>query len=200
MSEPQLTTAGALAERLGATLRGAPDVGISCIESLDRAGPDTLSFIRDDRNLEAWRASRCAAAFISATVAANVSADEPALKSRALIVVDDPDLAMIKILELLAPRPHHPRGVSPGATVDPSATVAPDVSIATGVVIGPRAVIGNRSQVGTGASVTDSVLISDCEIGANAVVTDSILSPGGKVAEGARVDGRVLGKNEVVDA
>ena len=75
-----------------------------------------------------------------------------------------------------------------------------DCEIRTGARIGPRAVIGNRSQVGTGASVTDSVLISDCEIGANAVVTDSILSPGVKVAEGARVDGRVLGKNEVVDA
>ena len=75
-----------------------------------------------------------------------------------------------------------------------------DCEITTGARIGPRAVVGNRSQVAAGASITNSVLISDCEIGENASISDSILSPGVKVAANARVEGRVLGKNEVVDA
>lgn len=75
-----------------------------------------------------------------------------------------------------------------------------DNEIASGAKIGPRAVVGNRSKVATGAQITNSVLISDCEIGENAVVTDSILSPGVTIAPNARVGNRVLGKNEVVDA
>ncbi len=75
-----------------------------------------------------------------------------------------------------------------------------DCEIATGAKIGPRVVVGNRSKIGTGAEISNSVLISDCEIGEGAVVTDSILSPGVRVAPGARVGERVLGKNEVVDA
>ncbi|MDQ2701197.1 MAG: NDP-sugar synthase [Actinomycetota bacterium] len=75
-----------------------------------------------------------------------------------------------------------------------------DSEIATGAKIGPRAVIGDRSRVGPGAEISNSVLISDCQIGENATVTDSILSPGVKVAAGAKVVGQVLGKNEVIDA
>lgn len=75
-----------------------------------------------------------------------------------------------------------------------------DCEIATGAKIGPRVVVGNRSKIGTGAEISNSVLISDCEIGEGAVVTDSILSPGVRIAPGMRVGERVLGKNEVVDA
>jgi len=70
--------------------------------------------------------------------------------------------------------------------IDPSAT------------IGPRAVIGDRSVVGPGAEVTNSILISDCEIGEEAVVRGSILSAGVKVNSNSRVGDSVLGKNEVV--
>jgi mannose-1-phosphate guanylyltransferase len=75
-----------------------------------------------------------------------------------------------------------------------------DCEIATGAKLGPRVVIGNRSKIAAGAEISNSVLISDCEIGEGAVITDSILSPGVHVAPGARVGQRVLGKNEVVDA
>jgi len=78
--------------------------------------------------------------------------------------------------------------------------VGTDCEITTGARIGPRAVIGNRSQIGAGASIVDSVLISDCQIGENAVISGSILSPGVQVAAGARVENMVLGKNELVSA
>jgi len=78
--------------------------------------------------------------------------------------------------------------------------VGTDCEITTGARIGPRAVIGNRSQIGAGASIVDSVLISDCQIGENAVISGSILSPGVRVAAGARVENMVLGKNELVSA
>lgn len=78
--------------------------------------------------------------------------------------------------------------------------VGTDCEITTGARIGPRAVIGNRSQISAGASIVDSVLISDCQIGENAVISGSILSPGVRVAAGARVENMVLGKNELVSA
>jgi mannose-1-phosphate guanylyltransferase len=85
-------------------------------------------------------------------------------------------------------------------TNDQGMHIGLDCEITTGAKIGPRAVIGNRSMVGKGAEITDSVLISDCEIGEYAVVSESILSPGVKIAPGARVGNRVLAKNEVADA
>jgi UDP-3-O-[3-hydroxymyristoyl] glucosamine N-acyltransferase len=165
VTDAVLTTAADLAQRLGASLLGAPAVRIGGVDTLERAGADTLSFIRDERNLAAWRNSRCAAAFISADVAASIPADEPALRERALIVVKDADLAMVSVLELLAPRPHHPSGISPDATIDPSATLGPDVAIGPGVIIGPRAAIGARTIIHA-----NSVISAEARVGAGCVL------------------------------
>lgn len=158
------TTASDLAQRLGASLRGAPDARIAGIDTLDRAGAETLSFIRDDRNLAAWRASKCAAAFVSTQLAASIPADDPALVERALIVVKDADLAMVRVLELVAPTPHHPTGVSPDASIDPTATLAPDAIVGRGAVIGPRAVIGAATIIHP-----NCVISADARIGARCV-------------------------------
>ena len=91
--------------------------------------------------------------------------------------------------------------VRTGAETNPEGMyIGSDCEIATGAKVGPRAIIGNRSILDSGSSVSNSVLISDCEVGSGAVVIDSILSPGVRVKGGVRVEGRVLGKNEVIDA
>ena len=47
-------------------------------------------------------------------------------ENRALIVVEDADLAMVRLLETLAPKAEPPRpGTHPSAAIPPSATVAP---------------------------------------------------------------------------
>ncbi len=170
MSEAVLTTAGALSERLGASIRGDSAARISHIESLDRAGPETLSFVRDKRNLAAWRESACTAALVSAEVAANVAPEDPALRHRALIIVEDADLAMISILEQLAPQSTPLAGVSSGARIDPSATLAPDVSVDHGAIIGPR------SSIGAGARIHANVVIgADVRIGVNCVLHPGVV-------------------------
>ena len=173
MTDAALTTSGDLAQRLGASLRGDSNARIADIESLGSAGPQTLSFIRDDRNLDAWRTSKCAAAFVSAEVAAGVAPDDPALQGRALIIVKDPDLAMVSVLELLAPRPHHPTGISPHAEIDPSATLGAGVVVARGAVIGPRVSIGAGTIIHANCSISaDARIGARCVLFAGVVIMD----------------------------
>lgn len=74
-----------------------------------------------------------------------------------------------------------------------------DCEIDSSATIGPRAVVGNRTSIGSGARISGSVLISDCEIGDGAVVEDSVLSAGVRISQGVHVGNTVLGKNEVVN-
>ena len=83
-------------------------------------------------------------------------------------------------------------------TSDDGVFIGSDCEIDPGAKIGPRAVIGDRSRVGSGAEITESVLISDCDIGPDALVQRSILSAGVEVTPNSRVEDAVLGKNEVV--
>ncbi len=84
------------------------------------------------------------------------------------------------------------------ATSEDGVFIGSDCEIDPGAKIGPRAVIGDRSRVKSGAEITESVLISDCDIGENATVNASILSAGVQVTPNSRVGDAVLGKNEVV--
>lgn len=193
----------ALAELLGAPILGSPDIIVTGVDTLDKAGPQTLSFVRDTRRLAEWRSSRCGAALVARDVASQVNPDDPGLAGRAIIVVDDPDLAMITLLKAITPAPHQAPGVHPAAIIDPTATIGEGVSVGPGVVVGPRAVIGAgvtlqaNCYIGAAACVGDRTffhpsvtLLDRCTIGADCIVHSGVVigadgfgyrpAPGGK--------------------
>ena len=96
------------------------------------------------------------------------------------------------------------RLIDPDAEVDETATVSGPALIEAGVRIGPEAVVGPRAVVGpsceieAGATVSSSVLLSECRVGEGAEVRGAIAGDGARVTAGAKIgDGSVLGTGEM---
>lgn len=145
-------SSGELAALLGAELLGRPDVAITHIDALERATPGALTFIRNARYSRAWADSKASAALVTRDVPlANLESeldDGPFHGPRALLIVSDADLAMVKALEFFAAKPAPPvPGVHPAAVVDPAAKVAATASIGPCCTVGAGAVIGEASRL-----------------------------------------------------
>jgi len=161
---PPQPTSGALAAMLGGELVGPPDLVITSVDAIDKAGPGGLTFIRAERYADRWASSRASVALVTRGLA--VRGHDP--EKRALIYVDDADLAIARLLEHFAPPPPtFPPGIHPTAVVDPSATVAPTAHIGPHCVVGPGAVIGDGA-----------VLLAQCYVGPAARIgARSVLHP-----------------------
>lgn len=174
--------AGALAQMLGGQLIGAPDVVLSTVSGIEAAGPEALTFIRSARYAALWANSRAGAAVVTRGV--EVPGHDPS--TRALIIVDDADLAMIRLLHMVAERlPRHQpgKGVHPTAVIDPTARVADTARVGALCVIGPGTVVGEHTvlhprvtlgamvRVGERAELHPGVVVYDgCSVGTRSII------------------------------
>lgn len=154
---PTNLTTGSIAASLSAQLVGAADLPIQRLNSIDVAAPGDLTFIRSTKFANRWAASRATAALVTRGV--EVPTHDPT--TRALLIVDNADLAMIPLLRLFAPpAPPLPPGVHPSAVVDPSAVIG------KGVHVGPLCLIGPNSRISDGCVLTSHITVgADVTIG-----------------------------------
>lgn len=175
----KLQTAGELAAHLGAELVGFAGAAISGVESLDRARNGQLTFIRSPKFAAQFAESHASVALVTR----GVIVPPFDVASRALIVVDDADRAMLAVLRLLDVRTEPLAGIHPSAivasdaTIDPTAHIGPHVSIGARCVIGARAAIhagarlGSAVRIGAGTTISANVCIMDrCVIGSGCIV------------------------------
>ncbi|WP_372865880.1 UDP-3-O-(3-hydroxymyristoyl)glucosamine N-acyltransferase [Pseudomonas sp.] len=168
-------TLGQLAERLGATLRGAADQVISGLATLQEAGPDHLSFLANPQYRKYLADCRAAAVLLTA-------ADADSYSGNALVVAN-PYLAYAQLSHLFDRKPQAAAGVhatawvADEAQVDASASVGAyavierGARIGAGVTIGAHCVIGARSQIGEGGWLAPRVtLYHDVRIGKRVVI------------------------------
>ena len=125
----------------------------------------------------------------AAVVAAKSPTPSGAFK--ALILVDDPRLALARLTALFDPGPAYEPGVHP------TAVVAPDALIGEGVSIGPYAVVGARSRIGAGTVILPQVTVgADVEIGAQC-----LFHAGVRIGDRVRVgNGVIIHANAVIGA
>lgn len=64
--------------------------------------------------------------------------ETPAESFKAIIVVDDPRLALARLTALFDPGPVHSAGIHPTAVIAPDSTLGEGVSIGAYAVVGPR--------------------------------------------------------------
>jgi len=166
---PPLTT-GKLAAELGAALSGPADTAISSAESLDRAGAGHITFIRSAKFAKAWPTSAASAALVTRGIELPAG-DGPA---RAVLTVADADMAMIRVLELLAPPSVVPEpGVHPTAAIDPAATVHPSAHVGPHASIGPGTSVSRGAVLHAGVRLGAGVSIgAHTTLHANVVVQD----------------------------
>jgi UDP-3-O-[3-hydroxymyristoyl] glucosamine N-acyltransferase len=129
---------GELAERLGGTLDGDPEVEITGVAGIREAAPGDLTFLANPRYAAHVRETRA-----SALLLGNGPAGNHLGISIPRILVDDPYQAFIAAARLFRP-PSPP----PPPGVHPTAVVAPDVVLGEGVSVGPQAVIDAGARIG----------------------------------------------------
>jgi UDP-3-O-[3-hydroxymyristoyl] glucosamine N-acyltransferase len=122
----------------------------SGLDSLTRAGPDSISFCAGRDYLADLGATRAGACLVPAALADHVPEGAWAL------VTPQPHAA----LALLAEYFHKPRQLEPDApAVHPSVRLESGVILAPGVVIGQGAMIGAGTRIGAGAVIGPGVAI-----------------------------------------
>jgi len=143
---------------------------ITGVGSLADAGATEVSFITSDAFLKALAGTRAAA------VVANKRVHLPVNLPAPVLVVDNADLGIARILEFFRPAaPGQPAGIDPGARVAPSAVVGDGASVGFNVFIGERARIGRRTILHPGVYVGDDTVIGDdCRIFPNVVLRERL--------------------------
>ncbi len=160
-------------------LVGNPELILTELASIEDGSPGSLTFIRSKNFANLWSDSSCSAALVTQGV--DVPGHDP--ETRALIFVPDADIAVIKILEAIKPKPS-----APGVGIHPSATVHPDAQIHPEASIGPGCVVCQGAAIASGV-----VLVANAYIGQDAQIgQDTILHPGVVVGDRCVVGDRGL--------
>ncbi len=163
---PTLTT-GAVAQMLGAELRGPADTVLARPGTLEDADERTLTFVRDAAYLRAFVECPAPAAVVERTLSLDTLPEH-----KCAILVDDPDVAMLCLLEAinaqLGPPPQP--GVHITAAVDPSASIHPTAHIGPGCVVEAGSMIGARTVLHARV-----VVARRCTIGEDCVVHPGVV-------------------------
>lgn len=161
-----------LATLVDARIVGDPESSVECVDSIERAGPEAITFFAD-RKL-APQLSHCTAGAVLLR-----DQDESRYDGNRLLV-DDPYAAYATIARTLHPDPQVSAGIHESATIHPGASIDASACIGAQAVIGEGVVIGPRVLVGAGVVIEPGVSIgADTRIGANSVI-------GGAAALGER--------------
>jgi UDP-3-O-[3-hydroxymyristoyl] glucosamine N-acyltransferase len=170
-----------LVERFGGQLVGDPDIEVTAIAPLDRAGASDISFLSNSK-------LRALAAQSQATALILSPQDEPAVAATyegARIITSNPYAYFARTSQYLvslaeaAPAPgiHQTAAVHESAHVDPTAHIGPHVTVEAGAMIKAGAVIdagcyiGREAVVGEGTHFFANVTFhARCVIGARGII------------------------------
>ncbi len=164
---------GELAQRLGCSVRGDPEIRIARVNTLEHARPGEISFLSNAKY--SAQLEHCQA---SALILAPADAEKTALPA---LLVERPYLAFAYVSQWLNPVAACTAGIHPSAvvegTVHPSAHIGPhvyigaDAVIGAGVVVGANTVIERGVKIGSGSRIYSNVTIyAQCEVGQNCVI------------------------------
>ncbi len=134
-----------LARLVQGRVRGEPGFVVTRANSLDRAGPQDITYVAGGRHLPQLADTRAGAVLLTETDAAQFSGN--------VIIVSNPHLAFARICDHL-----HPLSI-PATGVHPSAVVATDARIAPTAVIGPMAVIESGAVIAAGTWVGPGCIV-----------------------------------------
>lgn len=143
-----------IAERVHGELIGPGDLQIRGVNQIDAATEWEITFIGTSVYAKRWADSKASAALVNKNIAL-----EPGF-GRALVRVEDADLAMAVVLELFAPSlPRPPEGVHGLATIDSTASLGRNVRIGAHVYVGSHTRIGEHCVIHPHVTILDHVTI-----------------------------------------
>lgn len=172
MSSDPVFTVEALAEKVRGKLVGNGGTRIRGLAPLAEAGPEELSLFADPRYRAALERTRAGALVTRETLS---SPNVPQ------IVVDEPFLALARLVDLFYPRREIDPGIHSSAHVSESAHIGGHVRVAPFAHVGDGARVGDRTVLHCGVFVGEGSSIGD----------DCVLWPNVVVRDGCRLGSRV---------
>jgi UDP-3-O-[3-hydroxymyristoyl] glucosamine N-acyltransferase len=148
------------------------ETSILGVSSLDEADMGDLAYVDDDRFIETACASRAAAFLVGHEIAG---------MDRPHVVVPDPRLAFVRVVERFFTSPRQPRGIAAEVARGADVRIGPDASIWPFVTLGDRVTLGARVTLYPGVFVGDDAAVGD----------DCILYPNVTIREGCVIGQRV---------
>ena len=151
---------GELAAAVDGEVVGNPDLAVSGVRTLERAGAGDLSFVT--RASFRGRAEESGA---SALLVPRALLDEGKAPGLPMVVVEDSTWALARVIALF----HPVEAATPG--VHATAVVGENCVIDETAHVGPYSVIGEATVVGAGAEIRSHVVIGrGCQIGSGALL------------------------------
>jgi UDP-3-O-[3-hydroxymyristoyl] glucosamine N-acyltransferase len=156
-----MATLKQIAAWVGGRLQGDPDLEISGVQTLARAGRGEIAFV--DRGKDSMDlAAVCAGALI-------VAAASP-IRYANLLRVEDPRLAFARLLGFFHPQKPFCTGI------DAAAAISPQARIAEGVRIGPFSYVGENCRIGENTEIHAGVVIyRDVSIGRDCLIYSRVV-------------------------
>jgi UDP-3-O-[3-hydroxymyristoyl] glucosamine N-acyltransferase len=129
---------GELASRLGAELRGNPDLEVTGVKGIEEAGPTEVTFVANPRYAGLARKTQAAAVLV-----------EPEFQEipTATLRIKNPYLAFSRTLGIFYQPPTYAPGIHPTAVIDPTAQFGDGAHIGAYVVIGPGVRLGAHATL-----------------------------------------------------
>lgn len=150
LSGTEVLRAADVAAAVGGALQGDPDVRLTGIAPLDRAGPHDLTFLASQKYAKQLAECQAGAVLITSDL---VGTEGPCATR---IVVPKPHEAVLALLPRFYAAP-----VRPFVGVHPTAIVAQDAVVDVDVCVEAYAVIGAGARVGAGCWIGSHVVIGD---------------------------------------
>ena len=155
-------TATQIAERIHGEVIGDGSVQLTGFAPADSARSGDLTFAEKATYMTAAEKSQASAILVTSDCAAS---------SKVLIRVENPRVAVAKLLPFFFPEDTEPAGIHPSAIIAPSATVDPTVHVGPNCVVGDRVKLGARCVLLGGNHVRrDSQLGDDVVLHPNVVI------------------------------
>jgi len=160
--------AKAIAQLVGGELVGPGDVRLDGVSDFDEAKPGQLTLIGTQRYADRWLQCPASAAVVTRGL------DCPNDPKKALIFVDNADLALSKAIVLYEPPPVFTEpGIHPTAIIHPSASLGRDVRVGPHCLIGPDVVIGDHCLLYNNVTLLDQTRIGHhCTLWTGVVIRD----------------------------
>jgi UDP-3-O-[3-hydroxymyristoyl] glucosamine N-acyltransferase len=169
---------GELARLLGCQLAGDPQIQITGVGTIEKAGPGEITFLANMKYVPKLKSTRASA----------IIAAEPVKPIPATLVSTNPYHDFARTLALYYQPPRPPAGIHP------TACIAETASIGNNAAIGPYAVVGPNTSIGRNAVLHPHVVIYEgCVIGDDFTAHSHV-----SVREYSRIGHRVTLHNGVV--
>ena len=158
-------TALQIAELLGGTVDGDDSVVVNDLSTIENGKPNTLTFLANPAYTDHIYTTEA-----SLVIVANAFKAERRLPSKlSLIKVEDPRLALTKLMEMYAQMAKKSPGTHPSATIDDSAKIHPSAYVGANAVIEAEVKIGEGSSIGALSFIGEGAII-----GKNTVIHERV--------------------------